>query len=186
MELKTRRLRIRFIQEADWPSLIEIWSDFDGSPYAQYDGPHDLDPESAREKSAQWEMTSPGREHMFFAVCLGERMIGLADFHRTPEGYECGYCFHSDYHGQGYAKESLSALLKWIAGGKQIRFTAGTALKNIPSVRLLQSLGFEKVGEEQVSFYKDSDGNDICFTGGLFALDVPARNRKEIVNEGKN
>lgn len=102
------------------------------------------------------------------------------------DGYECGYCFHRDYHGKGYASESLRALFDWIADGKQMRFTAGTAMRNVPSVKLLQSLGFVKVGEEEVSFCKDADGNDICFIGGIFALDVPARNGKEIVNEGKD
>ena len=39
------------------------------------------------------------------------------------------------------------------------RFTAGTALENTPSVKLLRSLGFSQIGEEQVSFYKDEDGD---------------------------
>ena len=64
----------------------------------------------------------------------------------------------------------MSALLEWVADGKQTRFIAGTALANTPSVRLLESLGFEKVGEERVSFYKDENGDDIYFTGGVFSL----------------
>lgn len=44
-------------------------------------------------------------------------------------------------------------------------------MNNLSSVKLLTSLGFEKIGEEKVSFYKDSDGNDIVFEGGIFALD---------------
>lgn len=106
---------------------------------------------------------------MFFSVCLGEEMIGYADFHKTADGYELGYCFDSAYHGQGYANESLSALMDQLSDGRRTRFTAGTALKNVPSVRLLESLGFEKVGEEQVSFYKDKNGGNIYFTGGIFA-----------------
>ena len=37
-------------------------------------------------------------------------------------------------------------------------------------VPLLNSLGFKQIGEEKVSFYKDEDGNDIYFDGGLFEL----------------
>ena len=48
------------------------------------------------------------------------------------------------------------------------KFSAGTGLNNIPSVKLLTSLGFMLVEQEKVSFYKDADGNDIVFDGGVF------------------
>ena len=43
---------------------------------------------------------------------------------------------------------------------------------NTPSVALLKSLGFELIETEKVSFYKDADGNDIVFDGGIFELMV--------------
>ena len=172
MELTTPRLNIRFVRETDWPDLIRIWDDFGRSEYARYDVPHTATEAEAREKARSWTEVSPGMEHMFFAVCLDGEMIGYADFHKTGDGYECGYCFHSDFHGKGYAGESLQALLKELAGGRRTRFTAGTALQNIRSVRLLHSLGFVKTGEEPVSFYQDENGEDVVFTGGVFALDV--------------
>lgn len=51
-------------------------------------------------------------------------------------------------------------------------FLAGTAVKNTPSVRLLESLGFKQVGMEKVSFYKDSTGEDIVFDGGVYELQL--------------
>lgn len=92
------------------------------------------------------------------------------DFHDIGNGYESGYCFHSDYHGKGYAKESYQALINLFSDRGIKRLTAGTALKNIPSVRLLNSLGFKQIGTERVSFYQDEDGNDIYFDGGIFEL----------------
>ena len=50
------------------------------------------------------------------------------------------------------------------------RLTAGTALNNISSVALLKALGFELIETEKVSFYKDAEGNDIVFDGGVFEL----------------
>ena len=44
---------------------------------------------------------------MFFAICLGNTVIGYSAFNIREEGYEIGYCFHSAYHGKGYAKEML-------------------------------------------------------------------------------
>lgn len=43
-----------------------------------------------------------------------------------------------------------------------------TVFKNLPSVRLLESLEFKLTGTEQISFYKDSEGKDIYFEGGVF------------------
>ena len=47
-------------------------------------------------------------------------------------------------------------------------FSAGTAINNTPSVKLLTSLGFKLVEEEKVSFYKNANGKDIVFDGGIF------------------
>jgi len=105
-------------------------------------------------------------------VCLGERVIGYVAFNIRENSHEIGYSFHSDFHGKGYAKEALRALFEHLRGLGIRRFSAGTAINNYPSVNLLKSLGFEQVGTEKVSFYKDSDGNDIVFDGGIFELEL--------------
>lgn len=50
------------------------------------------------------------------------------------------------------------------------RVTVRTALENLPSVALIASLGFRKIGTEQVSFYQDENGTPIYFGGGIFEL----------------
>ena len=172
MYLNTDRLHIRSIAEDDWRDVLDIWRDFTSSQYAQYDMPHDTKEDAVRERIAKWAQFSESKEHVFFAVCLNETVIGYAVFHIRSEGYEIGYCFHSRYHGKGYAQESLSALIAHMRGLGAARFSAGTALANLPSVKLLASLGFELVGEEKVSFYKDAQGKDIVFDGGVFELNL--------------
>ncbi len=171
MNLKTDRLYIRRIAETDWQAVRGIWQDFAQSQYAQYDMPHDTDEESVRERIARWARFSRSMEHVFFAVCLNEAVIGYVAFNIRSDGYEIGYCFHSRWHGKGYARESLMALIEHMRGFGAARFSAGTALDNLPSVKLLASLGFEQVGEEKVSFYRDTEGNDIVFDGGVFELE---------------
>ena len=168
MLIETERLKIRRIEENDWKSIKEIWSDFSVSAYAQYDRPNSTKDDEVRERIKKWADANHGMEHMFFAICLEKKMIGYASFHSRKEGYEIGYCFHSAYHGKGYAKESLTALFSYLKEKGITSFMAGTALKNLPSVYLLTSLGFKKVAEEKVSFYQDADGNDIFFDGGIF------------------
>lgn len=170
MFIESERLRMRRVAEGDWRSIQEIWMDFSASQYAQYDKPHDTDDADVCARIAKWAKYSESTEHMFFAVCLQDAVIGYIAFNIREDSHEIGYCFHSAYHGKGYAKESHKALFEHLRGLGIAKFTAGTALKNEPSVRLLYSLGFQLVGEEKVSFYKDEEGNDIAFDGGIFEL----------------
>jgi len=170
--LKTKRLTIRRIAADDWKRIQEIWTDFNSSPLSQYDRPHNTEDEDVRARIARWASMNSGTEHMFFAICLGDTVIGYSAFHVRENGHEIGYCFHSAYHGKGYAKESHLALFEYMRTLGIQRLTAGTALHNTPSVSLLRSLGFELVETEQVSFYQDADGNDIVFDGGVFELEL--------------
>lgn len=170
MLLKTNRLTIRHITADDWNSVKDIWLDFNAAPLAQYDKPHNTDDEAVRTRIAKWAAANSGIEHMFFAVCLGDTMIGYIAFNIREDGYEIGYCFHSAYHRKGYAKESHIALFDYLRSLGIKKFIAGTALNNTPSVALLTSLGFKLVQTEKVSFYQDAEGNNIVFDGGIFEL----------------
>lgn len=169
--LQTERLSIRPVVPEDWEELRDIWVSFNASPYARFDKPHATDDASVRDRVARWAAANGGTEHMFFAVCLGQRVIGYAAFNLREDGYELGYCFHSAYHGRGFGKESLTALLEHLRKLGITRVLAGTALENQPSVGLLRSLGFRQTGTETVSFYKDAEGRPIQFEGGIFVLD---------------
>jgi len=182
MQILTDRLLIRPIEAADWPAVRDIWAALAPLPMAQYDKPFDTRPESVQPRIARWaEYTAMGTAHMFFAVCLQShsgrqsvenqpKTVGYVAFNQRDDGHEIGYSFHPAYHGNGYAREALSALLSHLQARSFTRFSAGTALNNTPSVRLLTALGFRLVGTEQVSFYKDAQGRDIVFEGGIFEL----------------
>ena len=169
--LTTERLTIRPIEAADWPAVRDIWVQLAPLPMAQYDKPHNTDPEDVRTRVARWaDFTQRGTNHLFFAVCLDHDMIGYFAFNARETGHEIGYSFHPSCHGKGYAKEALSALLNHLHGLGLTHFSAGTALNNTPSVRLLNSMGFRLTGTEKVSFYKDAHKQDIVFDGGVFEL----------------
>lgn len=172
MLLKTKRLTIRHISADDWKSIKEIWVDFNASVFSQYDMLHSTDDADVQPRIARWAAANSGTEHMFFAVCLDDTVIGYIAFNIRENGYEIGYCFHSAYHGKGYAKESHLALIAYMRDLGIKRLTAGTALANTPSVMLIKSLGFRLIGTEKVSFYKDADGKDIEFDGGVFELNL--------------
>ena len=168
--IKTERLCIRRVGINDWKAVQKIWADEEDSIYAKYDKPNNLDDQAVFQRITKWASCSDGDEHMFYAVCLQETMIGYIALNRTVDGYELGYCFNSNYHGKGYAKESISGVLEELKKNSPLRISAGTALKNIPSVRLLLSLGFIQTGTEKVSFCLDPEGKKIVFDGGVFGL----------------
>lgn len=171
--LSTDRLTIRPIEAADWAAVREIWLSVAATPAAQYDKPHNTDPADVRDRIARWaDYSARGTDHMFFAACLNNRVIGYVAFNVRDRGHEIGYCFHTACHGRGYAVEALSALLNYLHSLGFHCFSAGTALDNTPSVRLLTSLGFRLTGTEQVSFYQDAQGHDIFFEGGLFVRET--------------
>ncbi len=172
MLIKTKRLTIRNIEENDWKSVKEIWTDFSRSEFSKYDTPHCTEDEEVRVRILRWSKENAGTGHMFFAVCFEEKVIGYIAFNKRENGYETGYCFHSNYHGKGFAKESFLELFRYLGTFGIRKITAGTALDNKPSVALLKSLGFEQTKTEKVSFYKDSEGNDIIFEGGIFELNI--------------
>ena len=168
--LSTKRLHIRKINSDDWESIKEIWDDFSISPLSQYDAPHTSLESEIKRKVHQMAIDSQDNSNVFFCVILNDLVIGYVDFHDTGNGMDLGYCFHSAYQGYGYAKESCKSLIEYFQTLGVKRFTAGTALDNVPSVKLLHSLGFEQIGNEKVSFHKDENENDIVFDGGIFEL----------------
>ena len=168
--ISTERLVLRRVRAEDWKGLQLIWADAAKSRYARYDKPNDLSDVAVQKRIARWASFADSDGHMFFAVCLGETVIGYVAFNKREEGYEVGYCFRSDFHGRGYARESLSALTELMKAKGTKLITAGTALANAPSVRLLERLGFVLTGTEQVSFYMDENGDDIVFEGGIYEL----------------
>lgn len=170
MILQTERLTVRHIAADDWRSIKEIWIDFNASPLSQYDTPHNIDDENVCTRISRWAAANNGTEHMFFAVCLVDTVIGYITFNIRESGYEIGYCFHSAYQGKGYAKESLLALFDHMRELGITRLSAGTAMNNTPSVALLKALGFTLTGTEKVSFYRDADDNPIVFDGDIFEL----------------
>ena len=144
--------------------MQRIAADFRKSQYAVYDMPL---PTVEQEIKALTKVFA--ETNLFFAVLQENAMIGYVCFHEENGNYDLGYCFHSDYHGKGYAYEACTAMMQYMAREKDVKaFTAGTALKNAPSCRLLEKLGFTRIATEMLSFHKDETGNDIVFEGGLF------------------
>lgn len=161
MELKTLRLYICNLQEDDWTKMKNLFIDFNNSKYAIYDRPLPTKDKEIEALTKQFV-----KNGLFFAIYLLDKkqMIGYVCFHKNEEKYDLGYCFHSAFHSKGYAYESIKALIDYfVKKCNATTFTAGTAIDNIPSCKLLKKLGFECVSTEYISF-----NEDFSFEGGNF------------------
>lgn len=159
MNIETDRLYIRSLLADDWQKLKIIFQDFNSSPYAVYDAPFPATDPEIQKLTANFAASG-----LFFAVLLkgSSELIGYVCFHNNNGSYDLGYCFHSDYQGKGYALEACQELLRFIKLSDNVKeFTAGTALKNIPSCKLLKRLGFTLQETEILSFHKDSTGKEL-------------------------
>jgi ribosomal-protein-alanine N-acetyltransferase len=170
--IESNRLSIRNFKADDAESLREMILQKESSKYAIYDHAW---PTSEKEIKGIVEWFSS--DDHYLAVCLKEtgKLIGYIGLNpvgtQEGTGYDLGYCFNSDYHGQGYASEGCNTVIEYaFTELKAENLTCGTASENGPSCRLLNRLGFKKIDEGIISFRQTSDGKPIEFIGWGFEL----------------
>jgi [ribosomal protein S5]-alanine N-acetyltransferase len=103
-----------------------------------------------------------------------ELMIGHIGFHTHPNpnylqpyapgGVEFGYTIFSPFRRQGYATEASTALMAWAHESYSItRFVLSIRPDNLPSLRIAQHFGFQKVG----SHIDEVDGLEEIFVRAI-------------------
>ena len=79
--------------------------------------------------------------------------IGQMGFKAAPSedgSIELGYGINPSHWGRGYATEMVSALIGWATEQPDIkRITAETLADNLASIRVLEKLGFERMGQRE-------------------------------------
>ena len=148
MTIETERLIIRPVILDDLKEVQQIDADFNNSEYVYYDTPHNISENELK--------------LILFIVSLKQEktLTGYINFYKENEKYNLGYCFHRSYQHKGYATESIVAFLNYQHSRGIQECIAGTAEKNIPSVKFLKKLGFEQYKKEILSFHKN-----VFFTG---------------------
>lgn len=144
--METERLYIRRYTKEDFPGFCELIRDKMASLYAKYD--HAFPTEDA----ALMEVLN------FFAIsdefwALEEKsehkIIGFVSLNYVDEASRnLGYCLHTHWHGKGYASEAARRIIRYAREELGLeKLVTGTAEENLPSVRLLERLGFTRLCE---------------------------------------
>lgn len=112
--------------------------------------PHPYTPSDALDWIAYTQTARAlGTEYAFVITHVEAGVIGSVGFNRTDgEAWEIGYWVDKAVQGKGVATEAAAALLSW--GEREFgvsQFTAGHFKDNPASGRVLEKLGFQKIGE---------------------------------------
>lgn len=105
-------------------------------------------------------MIDGGSESDDFVVERDGRVIGKAGAWKLPE---LGYLLHPDHWRQGIAREALTAVITHLFATHDVpALTADVDPRNIASLRLLESLGFQETGRaEKTIRWRDEWSNSI-------------------------
>lgn len=113
--------------------------------------------------------SNPNIPNTWFQLAIvnknGNMLIGDIGIHFLEDNYqiEVGYTLKPSYQGQGYALESLKAVINYLFFDlKKHRITAYVDPNNIKSIRLLEKLGMRKEGHFIKSFRMGDMWLDDC------------------------
>src|SRR3954449_10218241 len=125
-------------------------------------------PEAFLEDEALWRLRlEEARERWLVAAIVADDIVvGHAGYHGHPGAdarVEVGYFVLPGHRRRGHARAALQALLDEAAarGARTVR--ASVSPSNDPSLSLLRSFGFERVGEQ----WDDEDGYELVFERGV-------------------
>ena len=144
--METERLYIRRYTKEDFPGICELIRDKMASPYAKYDSAFPTDDKGLMEVlnffagSDEFWALEEKSEH---------KIIGFISLNYVDEASRnLGYCLHTRWHGKGHASEAARRMIKYAKEELKLeKLVTGTAEENLPSVKLLERLGFTRLCE---------------------------------------
>lgn len=144
LPLRTERLTIRMMRSADLLALLAYRNDPAIARYQDWELPF-TDAAARRIIDGQAALEGPtDGEWVQLAVDLAGEVIGdVAVFLQHDATIALiGYTFAATHHGNGYATEAVTAVVDALCAAGVHRFVATLDPENIPSMRVLEAVGF--------------------------------------------
>ena len=170
LPIRTARLQLRPLREADVSPLFEIHSDPEAMRY--WDAPIWKSDERGRAMVAR-DLAQTGRDYLRLGIALaadGELLgtCALWSINAQSRRAEIGFILGSRNWGRGFMHEALSALLDYGFGELDLnRVEADTDPRNERSARVLERLGFLKEGLFRERCIVDGEVSDAAMYGLL-------------------
>ena len=161
----SERLQLRQLTLNDAPFILQLLNDPDWLKYIGDKQVHNLD------EAKQYIENGPRLMHANHNVSLllvETRLHGLAVGMcglLKRDNLECpdlGFAFMPDYRGQGFALEASQSVLNYARAQLNLpKIAAMTALDNVPSICLLEKLGFKF--SEVIKFDQNDPGTRLFY-----------------------
>ena len=170
VELRTARLRLRPMAEADLPAFVAYRRDPDVARYQGWD--EAFSAEDARALFEKLRGVAPGTPDVWFrfaieaaaeGTLLGDCVLQVrAD---DPRQAEIGFTLAPGYQGRGYAAEAVGTLLDYAFTTLGLhRVVAVSDARNAAAARLLQRVGMRREAHFiQNVWYKGAWGDELSF-----------------------
>jgi RimJ/RimL family protein N-acetyltransferase len=161
--LTTRRLKVRPVIEADARATAALVSPDVAEQLMTWPSP--MSEEQVLEKIHESHEGLEKREAVDFAILrrADERLLGWIGLAAKDQEARLGYWLGAEFRGAGLMTEAAHAVI-----GPAAEFLCVTALfafvrmSNRPSIGVLDALGFEVSGEEEL-FFKFKGRSELCF-----------------------
>lgn len=157
-EIGTARLLLRPIQPQDAGAVFLYRSNKQVNRYQSFipESVDEVDHFIAHKVSREINVPGTWMQWVIIKMDDGELIgdIGVHFHAHDPLQAEIGCTFNGLYHGQGYATEALKKITDFLFDelGKE-RITASVDPRNLPSVRLMERIGFRQQAHLKESYY---------------------------------
>ncbi|MEZ9595265.1 GNAT family N-acetyltransferase [Shewanella sp. 10N.261.52.F9] len=173
LELYTDRLRLRTVISSDWNSFLYMHSDEQLNEFVRKPQPEsDIRQKFERALEhrefveGEWLLTIIENAHTQDFVGF----IGLQNSDVEMGQMQVGYMLHPDAQGQGFACESLQAIVDWAClSYTPHKFIAYCIEQNIASAKVLEKCGFVREGLLRENCKIGDQWFDDCLYGLLAA-----------------
>ena len=146
--VQTRRMAVTSWLPSDIDALHELHSDAETMRFVRHGRPES--PEEVAELLHQYiaEQAAPGWTKWRVSD-HDDQLVGRAGFGPASDGRMLAYVIRRTSWGQGLATEVASALVAWhLAHAAGVPMRAIVAVGNDASIRVLEKVGFDEVGQE--------------------------------------
>ena len=154
--IETARLTVTDIFIQDSYVYAKLYTDEKINAYYGYDYREDLGENPDGEKVFRFFTSLKAKKEEYsLAVRLGGKMIGeivLYNFGFNNDA-EIGFRFFTEYQGQGYAYESVGAVIEDFFAKGLKRIKCRHFKENSPSEKLIRKLGFTQIREDETHKY---------------------------------
>ncbi len=158
-EIKTKRLILRQMQHYDVEALHKMRTDLSIMEYMDSEIPKTIDD---TQKKYEQELESFSKvESVYWAIALKDtnEMIGGAGYWKLMKEHyraEIGYQLMPEFWRKGYFFEAFTVIIQFRFKKMGLHSIEGNVNpKNIPSIKILEKLGFKQEAYFKENFYFD-------------------------------